>query len=162
MHFPAKRPVRLLLGLLLLTAQPAVSESSPEAQKWLDKLVGIYDQGSFLLDFDGTLSLSQPGASMNGTLEGKITYGDAKHLRAALEMERQRTQEAETRAKEAEARAEKAEKAAVKATEKARLMKQAVQNQKGEIKSLEKELQRMNSQIVMMKANQKLEGRKRK
>ncbi len=81
-----QRSVLLLFGLLLLAAQPAVSESSPEAQKWLDKLVGIYDQGSFLLDFDGTLSLSQPGASMNGTLEGKITYGDATHLRAALTM----------------------------------------------------------------------------
>lgn len=86
MHFPTQRPIRLLVGLLLLAAQPAFSESSPEAQKWLDKLVGIYDKGSFLLDFDGTLSLSQPGASMNGTLAGKITYGDSTHLRAVLSM----------------------------------------------------------------------------
>lgn len=75
-----------ILLLALAAALPATAESTPEAQKWLDKLVGIYDQGAFLLDFDGTLSLSQPGASMSGRIQGKITYGDSTHLRAAISM----------------------------------------------------------------------------
>ena len=79
-------PLALLASLALLgpLSPPLAAESSPEAQKWLDKLQTVFEKGSFTLEFSGSLAAASVG---EGTLEGNITYGDPTHSKARIVLE---------------------------------------------------------------------------
>lgn len=80
--------IRLLLGaLLILLAMPASGETTPEAGKWLEKLLSLYDRGPFKVDYSATLDMSSLGQPMAGTMRGTITQADRTHSRMELEME---------------------------------------------------------------------------
>ncbi len=80
---------RLLLGtfLILLLAAPASAGSSPDAQKWLEKMISIYDQGPFKVDYAAELDMSSLGQAMSGSLKGKLTQADRTHSRIELELD---------------------------------------------------------------------------
>ncbi len=84
-----KTLLRRLAGasLLFLLASPAIGETSPEAQKWLEKLVSIYDQGPFKVNYDAKLDLTAIGQPISGALKGNLTQGDRTHSRMEMEME---------------------------------------------------------------------------
>ena len=83
-----KTTLRLLGALVLLTpAAPVVAESTPEAQKWLEKLLSIYDRGPFKVDYAAELDMSALGQPMAGTLKGSLVQADRTHSRMELEME---------------------------------------------------------------------------
>ena len=81
---------RTLLGLLAvwlgIAAPAARSETSPEAQGWLTKMMAIFDSGPFTLDYVVHLDLEQMGQPIQGELGGKITYGDRHHKRMEMRM----------------------------------------------------------------------------
>ncbi len=80
--------IRLLLGaFLILLAAPALAESSPEAQKWLEKLISIYDRGPLKVDYDADLDLSAIGQPMSGSMKGRLVQADRSHSRVELELD---------------------------------------------------------------------------
>ncbi len=81
--------IRLLLGALLVLplATPASADSSPDAQKWLEKLISIYDQGPFKVDYEAELDMSALGQPMAGTLKGNLTQADRTHSRVELALD---------------------------------------------------------------------------
>ena len=72
------------LALLLLwgLAAPAYAQSQ-DAAPWLEKLGSVFEQGAFTLEFEGNLQAASIG---EGTLEGKITYGDTTRMRALIDI----------------------------------------------------------------------------
>lgn len=81
--------LRLLLGALLLPAwaAPAAGDTTPEAQKWLEKVVSHYDGGPFEVGYTIELDMSALGQPFAGTLSGSYTRADETHSRMELEME---------------------------------------------------------------------------
>ncbi len=81
--------IRLLLAaLLILTiAAPASADSSPEAQQWIDKLVAIYDQGPFKVDYEAELDMSSLGQPLSGSLTGNLTQADRTHSRIEIALD---------------------------------------------------------------------------
>ncbi len=87
---PPKPTSRLLLGALLLLLSPASSasaETSPDAQKWLTKLIAIYEQGPFQVDYEADLDMSGLGQPLSGKLSGKLTQADRSHSRVELQID---------------------------------------------------------------------------
>lgn len=80
---------RLLLSALLILALavPATAESSPEAQKWIDKLIAIYDQGPFQVDYEAELDMSALGQPLAGSLTGNLTQADRTHSRIEINLD---------------------------------------------------------------------------
>ncbi len=79
----------LLAAILILSlAVPAAAETSPEAQKWIERLVAIYDQGPFKVDYEAELDMSALGQPLVGSLNGNIVQADRTHSRieVALDM----------------------------------------------------------------------------
>ncbi len=80
--------IRLLLGaFLILAASPAIADSSPDAQKWLEKLISIYDRGPFKVDYEADLDMSGLGQPFSGKLTGKLTQADRTHSRVELSID---------------------------------------------------------------------------
>ncbi len=81
--------IRLLLGafLFLAPALPAIADSSPDAQKWLEKLLSIYDRGPFKVDYQADLDMSGLGQPFSGKLTGKLTQADRTHSRVELQID---------------------------------------------------------------------------
>jgi len=81
------RPLFGLVAVLLMIAAPAArSESSAEAREWLSKMMAIYDEGPFTMDYSAILDLDQVGQPIRGELGGKITYGDRHHMRTEMQL----------------------------------------------------------------------------
>ena len=76
----------LVLTLAVASASPVVAGSSPEARRWLDKVVGIYESGPFTVDYTATIDLGQMGQAIRGEIDGEITYGDRSHRRLEMTM----------------------------------------------------------------------------
>lgn len=84
------RPIsRLLLGafLVLSLAAPTFAASSPDAQKWLEKLITIYDRGPFTVDYEAKLDLAGLGQPMSGAMVGKLTQADRTHSRMEVKLD---------------------------------------------------------------------------
>ena len=81
-----KPMIRLLAAALLLLspATPVSGDSTPEAEKWLKKLVSVFDRGPFKVDYTATLDLSVMGLS--GSLKGSYAQADRTHSRMQLEL----------------------------------------------------------------------------
>ncbi len=81
--------LRLLLAALLIfsLALPAAAESSPESQKWLEKLISIYDRGPFKVSYEARLDMSSLGQPLAGTLSGHLTQADRTHSRMEIDLE---------------------------------------------------------------------------
>lgn len=67
-------------------AAPVQADSTPDAQKWLDKLVGLYDKAPFTNEYTATLDMQQGEQSISGAIKGRIIYGDAEHMRVNMEV----------------------------------------------------------------------------
>jgi outer membrane lipoprotein-sorting protein len=82
--------MRKILGILTLVAvafaAPAWAESSAEAKVWLEKMGEMYGHGPFSMDYDATMQTAQMGQTVDVTMDGKVTYGDEKHMRMDLNM----------------------------------------------------------------------------
>lgn len=76
-----------LLGLLLALASPVAAESTPEATRWLEKLMNIYEQGPFKVSFSAEIDMSAVGQPVSGHLKGTVTQKDRTHTRSEMEME---------------------------------------------------------------------------
>ena len=75
----------LVLGLtFLLTAAPLWGEASPEAKPWIEKLISIYEGGPFETSYVANLDLQQGGQSVEGVVDGQITWGDRQHMRVEM------------------------------------------------------------------------------
>ncbi len=81
--------IRLLLGvsLILTLASPATAESSPDAQKWLEKLISIYDRGPFKVEYEADLDMSSLGQPFSGKLSGRLTQADRSHSRVEIQLD---------------------------------------------------------------------------
>lgn len=81
--------LRLLLGalILLLSVAPAAGETTPEARKWLEKLLSVYDRGPFKVGYVVKIDMAALGQPLVGTLEGSYTRADATRTRVELDME---------------------------------------------------------------------------
>ncbi len=86
---PYKNAIRLLsiACLVLALAPPTVAESTPEATKWLQKLMSIYEKGPFKVGFTANIDMSAVGQPVSGTLKGNVTQKDRLHTRSVMEME---------------------------------------------------------------------------
>ncbi|MEM7585247.1 MAG: hypothetical protein AAF560_17790 [Acidobacteriota bacterium] len=82
-------PLAFLLASLLIIplSAPAHAESSPEAMKWLEKLLSIYEQAPFTVDYTATVNLDAMGQQVSGNMNGSITQGDKTHSRMSLELQ---------------------------------------------------------------------------
>lgn len=74
------------LALALLTPAATFAETSPEAQKWVDKFIAAYDQGPFSTEYTASLQIPEGDQVVDGTMDGSMTYLDATHLRMELTM----------------------------------------------------------------------------
>ncbi len=81
--------IRRLLGsfLILSLALPVSAESSPDAQKWIEKLISIYDQGPFKVDYEAELDMSSLGQPMAGSLTGNLIQADRSHSRVEIALD---------------------------------------------------------------------------
>lgn len=80
---------RIAVGLLaagVLLGAPAGAEADPSARKWLDKMTALYERGPFTVDYSATINLGQGGQAIQGTLEGRIIYGDRQNSRFEMSM----------------------------------------------------------------------------
>ncbi len=81
--------LRLLLGALLILSlvAPSFADSSPEAQKWLEKLIAIHELGPFRVDYEAELDMSSLGQPLSGTLKGKLVQVDGTRSRVELALD---------------------------------------------------------------------------
>lgn len=70
--------------ILFLLAWPAFADSSPAAQKWLDKLTAFHERGPFKVDYQADLDMSSLGQPIVGTLKGKLAQAGTDHSRVQL------------------------------------------------------------------------------
>ena len=74
-----------LAVVLCFSSIPAHAQGG-DAKPWLEKMMGVYDDGPFTVDYTAKLDLAQMGQPINGTLDGKITFGDREHTRMEMTM----------------------------------------------------------------------------
>jgi outer membrane lipoprotein-sorting protein len=77
----------LILALVLLAVLPAsqvLGEATPEAQKWLDKLAKVHDDGPFKVHYSSTMQAAQMGQSITIEMDGDITQGGERHQRMTM------------------------------------------------------------------------------
>ena len=79
------RTVSRVLAMALLVAAPIAglvhAESSPEAQKWLEKLAGVYQKGPFKVNYSARMDMTQGDQTMGMDMDGTLTYADRRHMR---------------------------------------------------------------------------------
>ena len=80
--------LRLLLGalILLLSGAPAAADTTPEARKWLEKLLSVYDQGPFKVGYNVKLdmaALGQPHGGYDNGLPRQAAISLVSQLQAA-------------------------------------------------------------------------------
>ncbi len=73
--------------IILSLALPTFADSSPEAQKWLDKLIAFHELGPFKVDYQADLDMSGLGQPIAGTLKGKLSQADNNHSRVELSLD---------------------------------------------------------------------------
>ncbi len=73
--------------IILALALPTFADSSPEAQKWLDKLTAFHELGPFKVDYQADLDMSSLGQPIAGTLKGKLAQADSTHSRVELALD---------------------------------------------------------------------------
>ena len=84
--------MRRIVGVLMLVAVaaalalPAQAETSAEAKAWFEKMRKVYERGPLSMDYKVTTQTSQMGQAADLTMDGKVTYGDEKHIRMDFNM----------------------------------------------------------------------------
>lgn len=74
----------LVVGLLLIPAT-AWGEATPEAQKWLENIVKVYDKAPLKVDLEMTIG-AMAGAG-GGTVRGNLILKDRTHQRVEMSMD---------------------------------------------------------------------------
>ena len=74
-----------ILATLAVLPGSAWSEATPEARKWLETMVDIYDRAPLSADFQLTIAPTS-GMPMSGTANGKLFLKDRKHQRVEMTM----------------------------------------------------------------------------
>lgn len=86
--FPSRACHALGLALLLgALASPAAAETTPQAREWLEKLTSFYERGPFTTDYSASFDLAAGGTPAKGRMDGRITYGDRRHMRMEMRLE---------------------------------------------------------------------------
>lgn len=70
-----------VVAFSILAAVPVVADSSPEAVAWLDKMVAASEQGTFSVNLEGEVGMSQMGQDVTASMKGSMTRKDRKHVR---------------------------------------------------------------------------------
>ena len=80
---------RLLLGafLVLTLAAPAFADSTPDAQKWLEKIVTVYERAPFTVTYEAELDMASLGQPMAGSIQGNLAQADRIRSRTKLELD---------------------------------------------------------------------------
>lgn len=86
MNLHIRRLVLAVLTLIALFPFTAQAESTPEAKKWLEKFIDVYSQGPFKTGYNATIEIAEGEQTVNGSMNGNLTYGDPSHMRMELTM----------------------------------------------------------------------------
>lgn len=81
-----RRLVTSALALMVLLPAMAPAESTPEATKWLEKFMAVYEQGPFSTNYTANIEIDNGDQSVDGSMDGSLTYRDPSHMRMEMSM----------------------------------------------------------------------------
>lgn len=87
MKQPLRRWILAVLTLTVLLPASAPAESTPEAIRWLEKFIDVYQQGPFTTGYVADIEIVEGEQTVQGSMNGKLTYGDPTHMRMELSMQ---------------------------------------------------------------------------
>ena len=81
-----RRFVLSALALVALLPTVAPAESTPQAMQWLEKFMGVYEQGPFSTQYTANIDIADGDKSVDGSMDGSLVYRDASHMHMKLAM----------------------------------------------------------------------------
>ncbi len=81
-----RRLILSALSLCVLLPAVAPAESTPQATKWLEKFMGVYEQGPFSTKYTADIEIDNGDQSVDGSMDGSLTYRDPSHMHMEMSM----------------------------------------------------------------------------